>query len=320
MSKAVVTDYTFPDLDIEKGILEALGCSVDAHKTYQGPDKLKQLVADADYIITQFAPVKAEIIESMTKCQVIVRYGIGVDNVDLEAAQAKNIPVCNIPDYCIDEVADHTLSFILALSRRIVNGWDIVRNGQWKLAVPLEQMRTLSNMTVGLIAYGKIAKQVAARLKGFNCKILVFDPFAEETLIKQDGFIKVSLEEIYAQCDLISLHCPSTAVTKYMIQKQSIKKMKQGVILVNTSRGTLIKVDDLIEALESGRVSAAALDVTDPEPINTDSPLLKMDNVIITSHIASISTESIKTLRTYAAGIVAKKIQGEILPNVVNGL
>ncbi len=320
MRKVAFTDYTFSNLDIERGILEPLGCQVVSQQKYTDQESLIHLTEDADYVVTQFAPLSAAVIAAMTKCQIIVRYGIGVDNVDLGAAQLKNIPVCNIPDYCVDEVADHTLALILALTRRVVNNWDIVKTGQWKLAVPVENMRTLSDMTVGLVAFGKIAQQVAARLKEFKCKILISDPYVKRSLIERTGLTNVPLDELYAQCDLIALHCPSNAETKHMIQKHSIGKMKPGVMLVNTARGSLVKVDDLIEALESRHISAVALDVIDPEPIKADSPLLKMDNVIITSHIASVSPESIRTLRTSAAGLITKRIHGEKLPNVVNGL
>ena len=320
MSKVAFTDYSFSDLAIEKAILEPLGCTVEDHQKYQGQESLEKLVSDADYVITQFAPVNAGVIGAMQKNKIIVRYGIGVDNVDLAAAADKGIPVCNVPDFCIDEVADHSVAMILALTRKIVQGWDVIRNGQWKLAVPLDQMHVLKNMTVGLVAYGKIGRETALRLKPFKCKVLVFDPVVDDSVIKQDGFTPATLDEIYAQSDLISMHCPSNAKTQYMINADSIAKMKKGVLLVNASRGTLVKTDDLIAALKSGQIEAAALDVTDPEPINTDSPLLKMDNVIINSHVASVSMSAVENLRKSAANLVACAVRGEKLPNIVNGV
>ena len=320
MSKVAVTDYTFPDLEIEKEILEPLDCSVEGHKKYQGPEKLKQLVTDADYVITQFAPVTAEMIEAMTRCQIIVRYGVGVDNVDLEAAVTKNIPVCNVPDYGIEEVADHTLATILALTRNLVPEWDLIRQGKWQPAVPLEKMRVLKEMTIGLIAYGRIARQVALRLKGFKCKIIVFDPFTDASVIKKDGCVPVSLDEIYAQSDLISLNCPSNDKTAGMINTDSIAKMKKGVILINQARGNIIKTNDLIEALQSGHVGAAGLDVLDPEPMPPNSPLAKMGNVIMTTHVASLSARAMKMLQKGAAQAVACGIENKPLPNVVNGI
>ena len=209
MSKVAITDYSFSDLEPEKGILEPLGCTIVDQKKFVGEEKLQELVRDADYVITQFAPLNAAVIESMAKCQIIVRYGIGVDNVDLDAAAKRGIPVCNVPDYCVDEVADHTLAFILALARKVVPGWDVVKAGEWKLAVPLEEMHALKELTVGLVAYGKIAKEVAARLKAFKCKVAVFDPYVGDEEIEKDGLVPTDLDGILRDSDLICLHCPS---------------------------------------------------------------------------------------------------------------
>jgi len=319
MLKVAVTDYTFADLSVEKEILEPLGCQVVGHQKFQGEEALKELVKDADYVIAQFAPVNANVINAMQKNQIIVRYGIGYDNVDCKAAAAKNIPVCNVPDFCVDEVADHAVAMILALARKIVPN-NVVASGQWKLAVPLDQMFVMKKLTVGLVAYGKIGKEVALRLKPFKCNILVFDPVVDAAVIKKDGFTPATLDEIYAQSDLVSLHCPSNEHTKQMINAKSIAKMKKGVMFVNTSRGTLVNTDDLVAALKSGHISAAALDVTDPEPIPSDSPLLKMNNVIINSHIASASVAAVLNLRKSVANTVIAAIKKEKLPNVVNGV
>ena len=319
MSKVAITDYTFEDLTVEKGILEAAGCEVIAQQC-KSPQELIRLVADTDYVITQFAPITSSVIDAMERCKVIVRYGIGVDNVDLDAAAAREIPVCNVPDYCINEVADHTLSLILALNRQLVWICHHVRNGFWKFSVPFEQMRVLTEMVVGIVGYGRIGRAVAERLKAFKCDILVFDPGVAASRISASGCTPVTLDELLQTSDLITLHCPSTDQTRYMINEESLQRVKKGVLLVNASRGNLIKTDDLIAALRSGQVSAVALDVTDPEPINTDNPLLKMENVIITNHIASASVSAIEKLRTGVANTVVRAIRGERLPNVVNNV
>jgi len=320
MKKVAVTDYSFDALDIEKSVLEPLGCQIVDQKSGKDVAKLMALVRDADYVITQFAPVNAEVIGAMQKCRVIVRYGIGVDNVDLAAAAARKIPVCNVPDFCTEEVADHTLAMILELTRRIGENGAKVRAGGWGLAVPLEAMRTLRDMTVGVVAFGRIGREVALRLKPFKCRILVTDPVVSASRIKEEGFTPVSLDELLAQSDLITLHCPSTEKTRYMINAQSIATMKRGALLVNVSRGTLVNTDDLVAALQSGVMGAAAMDVTDPEPISPDSPLVKMPNVIINSHIASASTAAAKKLRTDAANTVAIAVRGGKPPNIVNGV
>ena len=318
--KVAITDYTFDCLDVEEAILKPLGCDVASLKTGKDQQQLIELVKDADYVITQFAPVNAAVIGAMQKCKVIVRYGIGVDNVDLKAAAAKGIPVCNVPDYCIDEVADHALALILDLTRKITANAIKVKSGTWGSAVPLQGYFTLKNMTVGLVGFGRIGREVAGRLKAFKCKILVFDPVVDAATIQAAGCTAATLDELLRSSDLITLHCPSNEKTQYMINARSIDKMKPGVLLVNSSRGTLVKTDDLTAALQSGKISAAALDVTDPEPIPADHPLVKMDNVFINPHVASASPQAAKKLRGDAAGIAAVACRGEKLPNIVNGV
>lgn len=319
MQKVAITDHTFDAIDLEREVLEPLGCRLESLKA--GKDQaLVDLVKDADAVITQFAAINAAVIGAMQKCRVIVRYGIGVDNVDLKAAAAKGIPVCNVPEYCIDEVADHTLALILAATRQIVPCDNVIKSGQWKLPVPLTALHSLRNMTVGLVAFGRIGREVAARLKPFKCRILVFDPAVPAAAVKDAGCVPVTLDELLAQSDLVSLHCPSVEKTRYMINATTIAKMKKGAILVNASRGTLVDTPAMVAALQSGQLSAAALDVTDPEPINPDNPLLKLGNVVMTPHDASASPQAVRKLRIDAAGIAAMALRGEKLPNIVNGV
>lgn len=317
--KAVITDYAFDNVELEREALAPLGCRLEVLKAGKG-QALIDLVKDADAVITQFAPVTAEVINAMQKCRVIVRYGIGVDNVDLKAAAAKNIPVCNVPDYCIDEVADHTLALILAATRQLGPCDSAIKAGQWKLPVALTALHALKYMTVGLVAFGRIGREVAARLNAFKCKVLVFDPALPDSVIKDAGCVPATLDDVFTQSDLITLHCPSNEITRGMINAVSIAKMKKGVILVNTSRGTLIDTGALVAALQSEQVSAAALDVADPEPLHADSPLLKMGNVVITPHVASATPQAVNKLRTDAVGIATMALRGEKVPNVVNGV
>ena len=256
----------------------------------------------------------------MQKSNGILRVGIGYDNVDGKAAAERGIPLCNIPDFCIDEVADHTLAMIIALARKIVPIWDVIRNGGWKLPVPIDQMFVLKKMNIGLIGYGRIGKEVAMRLRAFKANVMIFDPMVEDVILIEDGFSPATLEKIYADSDLISMHCPSNAKTQYMINAESIAKMKKGVMLVNTSRGTLIKTEDLVKALQSGQVSAAGLDVTDPEPLSADSPLRKMDNVIINCHCASGSANAMENFTNSIINTLTCAAKGKELPNIVNGV
>lgn len=319
MSLVAITDATFPSLEIEESIIGEAGAQLRAGNDKQ-PAALRALVGDADAVITQFAPVNAEVIAAMQRARVIVRYGIGVDNVDLEAASTRGIPVCNVPDYCIDEVADHTIAFILATTRQVVTNAAHIRNGNWGLATPLEAMRTLREQAVGIVGFGRIGREVASRLAPFKCRRLVYDAFVSEDVVKSYGCEPVSSEELFATADVVTLHCPSTPQTRNLLNATSIAMLKRGSIIVNLARGDLIDTPALIAALESGQVSAAAIDVCDPEPIPPDSPLRSMSNVIAASHIASASPTAVRTLRETAARIAVMALRGEALPNVVNGV
>lgn len=319
MSLVAITDYTFPSVDVEEAILQQVGAQVRAGNDKQAA-ALKTLVGDADAVITQFAPLTAEVIAAMQRARVIVRYGIGVDNVDLEAARQRGIPVCNVPDYCIDEVADHTLAFILSVTRQVVPNTLHIRDGKWGLAVPLDQLRTLRDQTVGIVGFGRIGREVALRLAPFKCRRLVFDAFVPAEHVCAAGCEPVSLDELLKQSDIITLHCPSTPQTRKLVNADSIGRMKRGAVVINLARGDLIDTPALTSALQSGQVSAAAIDVCDPEPIPADSPLRSLPNVVAASHIASASPKAVRTLRETAARIAVMALNGEPLPNVVNGV
>jgi len=317
--KVVVTDYAFPDLNTEQQILAAAGCDVAGRQCKTEAD-LTDLCRDADAVITQFARVNANVIGAMARARVIVRYGIGVDNVDLDAARARNIPVCNIPDYCIDEVADHTLAFILATTRQVVPHTNHLRAGQWGLVGPLAGLKALRDLTVGVVGFGRIGREVVKRLAAFKCAVRVFDPLVPAAEIEKLGARAMSLDELLKAADILTLHCPSTPQTRKLMNRDAFAKLKPGAIFVNIGRGDLVDTPALTAALESGQLGAAALDVFDPEPIPADQPVLKMPNVILAPHIASASPAAVKKLREAAASLALKAVRGEPLPNIVNGV
>jgi D-3-phosphoglycerate dehydrogenase len=315
----VVTDWTFPDLDVEEAILKSDGHAVAAGQGKSEAD-LVELCADADAVITQFARLNANVIAAMSKARAIIRYGIGVDNVDLEAASARGIPVCNVPDYCIDEVADQTLAFILALTRQIVPHNTHVHGGNWGLATPLAGFRSLRDLTVGVVGFGRIGREVVRRLLPFKCAVRVFDPAIPGESIDAAGATGVSLGEVLASADVLTLHCPSTAQTRKMISAEAIAQLKRGALFINVARGDLVDTSALVAALESGHVAAAALDVFDPEPLPPDHPLRRMRNVVLAPHIASCSVPAVKRLRETVARLAAAVLRGEPPQNVVNGV
>jgi D-3-phosphoglycerate dehydrogenase len=317
--KIVVTDHGFPDLAIEEAIATAAGASLVAAQT-KDPGRLAAAVADADAVITQFAPVNADVVNAMRRARVIVRYGIGVDNVDLAAARSRGIPVCNVPDYCIDEVSDHTLAFILALTRQVAPQSRIVHDGGWKLAGSLADFRTLAGMTCGVVGFGRIGRGVVRRLVAFGGRVLVSDPVATPEAIAALGAHAAPLPRLLAESDLVTLHCPSLPETKGMINATALAAAKPGLLVVNLSRGDLVDPDALVAALDSGHVAGAALDVFAPEPIPAGHPILGRANVILAPHVASVSAASVHRLRTTVADLAVASLRGGPLASIVNGL
>lgn len=317
--KIAITDWTFSDLSIEEQGARQAGAKLAGQQCRSAED-LVSLCSDADAVITQFAKLDAEVIGRMAKVRAIVRYGIGVDNVDLEAARGRGIPVCNIPDYCVDEVADHTMAFVLGLTRQVAANSAHLRDGGWGLATPLESMSALKHLTLGVVGFGRIGREVVRRLAPFKCRILVFDPVAPRAEIEAAGAEAVSLAELLAASDIVSPHCPSNASTKKMFNQAAFAAMKDGALFINVGRGDLADAEALVAALASGKLGGAALDVFDPEPIPADHPIRRMGNVILAAHIASASPTAVRTLRETAISIALKAVRGERLPNIVNGV
>ncbi|MEI6760443.1 MAG: C-terminal binding protein [Betaproteobacteria bacterium] len=313
----VVTDYKFPDLALEQAAAEHAGCDLIGHHC-ESEAELKAAVTDADAVITQFARLSAPVVAAMTRARAIVRYGIGVDNVDLDAARQHGIPVANIPDYCIDEVADHTLSFILAMTRQVVTHTADLRAGHWRLAVPVSGMKVLRDQTVGLVGFGRIGREVAARLLAFKCRVLVCDPMVPEAEIQRLGALSVPLTQLLAESDIVSLHCPSTPATRHIIGPAALAAMKPSALLVNVARGDLVDTHALLDALQSGHLGAAALDVFDPEPLPLEHALRTLPNVVIAPHIASVSVTAVQALRQGAIGRAVAAVRGQLPDNVVN--
>lgn len=314
-----ITDWTFPDLALEEGILHAGGVAVSSRQC-KSEAELMELCAGADAVITQFARINATVIGAMRQARAIVRYGIGVDNVDLAAARARGIPVCNVPDYCIDEVADQALAFILGLTRQVVAHHEHLRAGQWGLSMPLAAMSALRSRTVGVVGFGRIGREVVRRLLAFKCAVMVFDPVVAPAEIAKAGAQATSFEELLSGSDVLTLHCPSTPQTRRLINATTLAKFKPGAVLINVSRGDLVDPDALVAALRDGRLSGAALDVFDPEPIPVEHPIRTLRNVILAPHIASCSVPAVKKLRESVAGIALAAVRGEPLTSIVNGV
>lgn len=250
--------------------------------------------------------------------KVISNHAVGVDNIDLEAATARGIPVGNTPGILTDATADFAFALLLAAARRVVEGERFVRAGKWKTWGPSLLLGVdVFGATLGIIGYGRIGQALARRAIGFNMRILYFDPSFPQSDPSLPG-AAVDLETLLRQADFVSLHTPLTEQTYHLIDKQALDLMKPTAILINTARGPVVDPQALYQALKARRIFAAALDVTDPEPIPLDSPLLELDNLIIVPHIASASRSTREKMATMAAENLIAGLRGERLPNCVN--
>lgn len=302
--KVVVSDQVFPSVEIERGLL----AGIDAELTVAsgGIDDVLEIAADADAILNTYVAWDADAIERLEKCRIIARYGIGFDNVDLGAASEAGIVVTNVPDYSVEEVATHALALILATLRKIVSADESVRSGTWNVD-NFRPIHRLSTLTVGLVGYGRIARQIAAPLAALGARIIAHDPYLEPG---PDLPPLLGLEEVLAEADIVSLHLPLTDETRGFINAERIAGMKSGAILVNTSRGPLVDLGSLTDALVDGRLSGAGLDVFDIEPLDAGR-IEGIPNLIATPHMAYYSEEALAESQTKAATQVIKVLTGE---------
>jgi D-3-phosphoglycerate dehydrogenase len=311
-----VTDYVFPSLEPEQRVLAPLGVELRPAQC-KSEAEIIDLAKQADAILNCYAKMTARVIQSLDRCKVIARYGIGVDNVDLAAATKARILVTNVPDYCIDEVSDHALALLLSLARRIVAADCAVKAGGWDV-VAHAGIRRLRGQTLGLLGFGKIAKALAVKVRPLGMNILVYDPYLEPAVIAEHGADAVSFDRLLAEADVISIHVPLSAETRNLIGGRELARMKPVAFLINTSRGGIVDEQALAVALKENRLAGAALDVLSTEPPLEDHPLRQAPNIILTPHLAFYSRESLIELQTKAAEEVARALKGEPPRSPVN--
>src|SRR5947208_4489772 len=252
-------------------------------------DFVKQ-AREADALYAKGRRITKKIIDGLERCRVISLGSVGVDSVDVAAATARGVPVTNVPDTFIEEVADHAMTLLLATFRRLTTMDRMVREGRWREGRPLLYRFTrLMGQTLGLIAFGHVARGVATRAKPFGLRVIAYDPFVEELTMSRYGVEPVSLPELLAQADIVSMHAPSTPSAQHMLREEHFRAMKRTALFVNTGRGPTVDEPALIKALQEGWIAGAGLDVLEEEPVTPSNPLLKMDNVILTPHVASAS-------------------------------
>lgn len=311
--RVVITDCDHGSIEEEKEVLYQIGAELILAQAKE-EWALIQSCKDADGIINQYSILNRRVLENLKKCKVISRYGVGVDSIDLGAATDLGIIVANVPDYCIDEVANQTVALLFSLIRKISFFDKKVKSGQWdfRLGSPIYRTR---GKTLGLIGCGKIGQEVARRISSFGIKVIAFDPFID----KPPETIELrSFDEVLRDSDFISIHCPLVDSTFHLIGEDEFKKMEKKPIIINTSRGPIIDEKALIKALKEGIISGAGLDVLEKEPPELGNPLLEMENVILTPHAGFYSVESIKELKMRTAENVANVLQGILPKSVVN--
>jgi D-3-phosphoglycerate dehydrogenase len=271
--------------------MEALE-AIDA-EIIEAPANESEFIAaakNADAIYAKGMPITKTVIDALENCKVITLGSVGVDSVDVKAATARGIPVTNIPDTFIEEVADHAMTLLLAGFRRLVEQDAMVREGRWKEGRPaLLKIPRLMGQTLGFISFGRVARAVAKRAKPFGLRMMAYDPFIQETLISELGVIPATLSELLAQSDFVSMHAPARPEVHHMLSEKHFKQMKPSAVFINTGRGPTVDEEALIKALQEGWIAHAALDVLETEPPSHNNPLLSMDNVTLTAHVASAS-------------------------------
>lgn len=317
---AVLIDYDelfapLPWIEAHLG-RRGIGWSVGLHRT---PEEALEAARAADVVLVQSVRplLTRPVIERLEKCRCIARLGVGYDSVDIAAATARGIPVCNVPAYCTQDVADHALALLLDSLRHISrqDGW--IRAGRWD-GRGARPSRLLPGSTLGIIGLGRIGRALARRVSGFDLTLLVNDPYVDAATIAAYGGQKVELAELLRRSDFISAHCPLNDETYHLLSHAEFELMKPGVFIINTSRGPVIDTEALVAALRRGRVWGAGLDVHEQEPLPPGSPLLEFDTVTLTPHSAASSEDSRENLYRTACEIVIAVRDRRWPPGIVN--
>lgn len=304
--RVVVIDGGYGSYDIERRILEPHGAEVVLRPCDGDAAAVMAAITDADGVLVRQSPVRREAIGQAPRLAAIARYGIGVDNVDLDAARERRIYVANVPDYGAEEVSDQAMALLLGVARRVAARDRAVRAGAWNVS-RAELMYRVAGRTLGLIGYGRIARTFERKMRGFGVdRVLIYDPYATDV----SGVERVDLDTLCSESDYISLHAPLTPQTAHLLDRERFARMKPTAIVVNTARGGLIDEAALIEALSAGRIFGAGIDVYETEPPSRDNPLFALDNVVVSDHTGWYSEESVAELQTKAAEEIARVFAG----------
>lgn len=308
MSTVFITDYAWPDVEIERGVIEGAGFKLEAGPA--APASAAEIEALVEKyrpvgILTNWAQVSAQAIRSSPGLKIVARLGVGLDNIAVDEATARGIWVTNVPDYCFEEVSDHSVGMLLAFTRGLMHFDREIRAERWEPSTA--RLRRMKTLTVGILGFGRIGRSTAQKLKGFGARVLAYTrtPSAADRDVEFVG-----LDELLKHSDAVIVHIPLTPQTKHLLNRERLAAMKRGAFLINVSRGAVIDTNALIEALRSGQIGGAALDVLENEP-NVPPELLALPNVMLTPHVAFTSDASLRELRQWASEEVVRVLRGE---------
>lgn len=312
-----VSDERHASYEIERRMLASVGAELRLCRCETEDDLISQC-AGADAVLLDLAPMTEKAVAGLKRCKVISRYGVGFENVDLDAATARGIQVTNVPDYCMEDVSDHALALMLSCLRHVPMRDRMVREGAWNLQGVSFRLK---DKTLGVIGAGRIARALIRKVSGFGLReILAYDPYVGAEELRELGVRKAELDEVLSLSDIVSLHLHVNEETRGMINAQTLGKMKPTAILVNVSRGPLVNDADLLDALERGTILSAGLDTHNHEPLGADSPFCRLPNVVLTDHTAYSTIEGVEELKTKAAQNVIDVLAGKAPRYPVNTL
>lgn len=316
----VITDHEFPDLADERRIAEESGATIDIHPDVREAGAVAEIVDGADVVMLAYADITEAVLDRLAEGATVIRYGMGFDTIDVEAATSRGIRVCNVPDYGADTVADHTIALALASVRRLADYHaEIVKDDSgWIPAPSLGTIPAISDMTYGLVGTGQIGRKVAARIRAFGATVIAYDPYVDPAKLAPEGIEVVDLPELWERADIVSIHAPLTPETRHVVGREAIAALKDTAIIVNTARGALLDTHAAAEAVTEGRLGGLGLDVFEDEPLGEGHPLRRAPRTILTPHAAYYSTRSLANLQLYAAEEMGRAVRGEDLRAQVN--
>lgn len=305
------------DWSIERDLLDAAGASLTT-STCASEEEAAEALRDADAGLVHTAPITQVILDAAPLCRALILGGVGHEHVDLELAAERGIAVANVPDYCVEEVSDHALGLLLALARGLISLNASSRRGEWDHSGG-GRLTRIRGCRLGLYGFGRIARRLADKAGGIGLEVMAFDPYVDHSEMEHASVMPAeSLAQLLSSSDFVSLHTHQTPETENVINADSIRMMKPGARLVNVSRGALIEEGALYEALRSGHLAGAALDVMAVEPFDTRSPLLGLDNLVVTPHAAWYSEQSERELSRKMAGAAIQALRGELPDHTIN--